>query len=309
MKKSIALAIVCALFATASFAAPKYTMGLIQLVEQPSLDEIRIAMLDELVKLGYGPDVLEITYQNAQNSPSLVNTICQKFVSRNVDVIVPIATTAAQGAAAATDTIPIVFSAVSDPLSAGVVKNLAKPEANVTGVSNAINPADTLDLADELTPGIKHYGIIYSTAETNSAHTAHVAEEEMTRRGLTYQEAIISSGAEVPAAITSLVGQVDAVFIPNDNTTATAMPLLSQIAIENKLPVYAAVDSLVRDGAIGTRGISYTELGQNTAKMIIRILNGAKIEDTPVEVMRGALVVINKNTADALGIDVSKYVK
>lgn len=309
MKKSIALAIVCALFATASFAAPKYTMGLIQLVEQPSLDEIRIAMLDELVKLGYGPDVLEITYQNAQNSPSLVNTICQKFVSRNVDVIVPIATTAAQGAAAATDTIPIVFSAVSDPLSAGVVKNLDKPEANVTGVSNAINPADTLDLADELTPGIKHYGIIYSTAETNSAHTAHVAEGEMTRRGLTYQEAIISSGAEVPAAITSLVGQVDAVFIPNDNTTATAMPLLSQIAIENKLPVYAAVDSLVRDGAIGTRGISYTELGQNTAKMIIRILNGAKIEDTPVEVMRGALVVINKNTADALGIDVSKYVK
>ena len=309
MKKTLALAAALAMLATAAIAAPKYTVGLVQLVEHPSLDEIRIAMLDELVRLGYGPETVEIDYQNGQNSPSLINTICQKFVSRNVDVIVPIATPTAQCAAAATDSIPIVFSAVSDPLVAGVVKNLDKPEANVTGVSNAINPADTLDLAEELTPGLKHYGIIFNTAESNSTNTTRKAEAEMTKRGLTYQEAVIASAAEVPAAINSLMGKVDAVFVPNDNTTATAMPLLSQIAIENKVPVYAAVDSLVRDGALGTRGISYTELGQITAKMVTEILNGAKVADTPVIVMRGSIVEINKDTAAALGVDVSKYVK
>ncbi len=309
MKKIAALALVFSMFASAALAAPKFTIGIVQLVEHPSLDEVRFAILDGLKTAGYGPETVEIDYQNGQNSPSLINTICQKFVARNVDLIVPIATPAAQGAAAATETIPVVFAAVSDPVDAGLVKDPEHPEANVTGVSDAIHPAKVLDLAEELTPGLKHYGVIYNTAEANSSNTARKAEAEMTRRGITFREAVVSTAAEVVPAINSLMGKVEAVYIPDDNTTALAMPLLSEVAKEHRVPVYVAVDSLVRDGGLATSGINYTNLGHQAAQMIIRVLNGAKIADTPVEVLLEASVVVNEETAEAIGVDVSKYVK
>lgn len=309
MKKSFILAAALTLAATTAFAAPKYTLGLLQLVEHPSLDEIRTAMVAEFEKQGYGPDVLKIDYQNGQNSPTLINTICQKFVAANVDIIIPIATPAAQGAAAATEDIPIVFSAVSDPIAAGLVKNPDAPEANITGVSDAINPTGTFDLADELTPGIKSYGIVYNTAEASSSSTARKAKAILTSRNIAFKEAVVSTSAEVPAAITSLIGKVDAVYVPDDNTTATAMTLLTEIANENKTPVYAAVDSLVRDGAIATCGASYTDLGAQTARMAIKVLEGTKVSDIPVETVKGNLIVVNEQSAEVFGIDVSKYVK
>ena len=309
MKKFFTACILSALCASSSLAAPKFGVGIVQLVEHPSLDEVRLAILAELKASGYGPDVAEIDYQNGQNSPSLISAICQKFVARGVGVIVPIATPAAQGAAAAAETIPVVFAAVSDPVAAGLVKDLARPDGNVTGVSDAIHPSNVLDLAEELTPGLKNYGIIYNTAEANSTNTVRKAEAEMSKRGIAFREAVVSTAAEVVPAVNSLMGKVDAIYVPDDNTTALAMPLLSQVAIEHKVPVYTAVDSLVHDGGLATSGINYTNLGRQTGQMIIRVLNGAKIADTPVEVLREASVVVNGETAAALGVDVSKYVK
>ncbi|MGI6076292.1 MAG: ABC transporter substrate-binding protein [Pyramidobacter sp.] len=304
-------AALCVLFSmnASLFAAPKHVVGIIQLVEHPSLDEIRTAIVDELNRSGYGPDVLEVDYQNGQNSPQMISTICQKFVSRGVDVIVPIATPAAQGAAAASETIPVVFSAVSDPVAAGLVKDAAHPEHNVTGVSDAMQPSKVFDLAEELTPGLKTFGVIYNTAEANSVNTVRKAEAELEKRGMAYREAVVSSSAEVVPAVNSLMDKVDALFIPDDNTVAVAMPLLSETAKERNVPVYAAVDSLVHDGGLATCGINYTQLGRQTAQMVIRVLNGSKIADTPVEVMKGANVVVNAETAKALGIDVSKYLQ
>lgn len=307
MKKLFTACMLLALSASAALSAPKFSVGIVQLVEHPSLDEVRLAILDELKAAGYGPDVVEIDYQNGQNSPSLISTICQKFVAHEVNVIVPIATPAAQGAAAATETIPVIFAAVSDPVAAGLVKDPAHPESNVTGVSDAIHPSNVLDLAEELTPGLKNYGIIYNTAEANSTNTAHKAEAEMTKRGIAFREAIVSTAAEVVPAVNSLMGKVDAIYVPDDNTTALAMPLLSQAAIEHKVPVYTAVDSLVHDGGLATSGINYTNLGRQAGQMIIRVLNGAKIADTPVEVLHEVSVVVNKETAAAIGVDVSKY--
>lgn len=307
MKKLFTACILMALCASAALAAPKFSVGIVQLVEHPSLDEVRLAILDELNAAGYGPDVVEIDYQNGQNSPALISTICQKFVAREVNVIVPIATPAAQGAAAATETIPVIFAAVSDPVAAGLVKDPAHPDGNVTGVSDAIHPSNVLDLAEELTPGLKNYGVVYNTAEANSTNTARKAEAEMAKRGIAFREAIVSTAAEVVPAVNSLMGKVDAIYVPDDNTTALAMPLLSQVAIEHKVPVYAAVDSLVRDGGLATSGINYTNLGRQAGQMIIRVLNGAKIADTPVEVLHEVSVVVNKETAAAIGVDVSKY--
>ena len=288
-------------------AAPRYAVGIVQLAPHPSLDEVRTATIDELNRSGCGPDVAEIDYQNAQNSPQMINTICQKFVARGVDVIVPITTPAAQGAAAAAENIPIVFAAVSDPVAAGLVKDLEHPESNITGVSNAIQPEKIFSLAEELTPGLKKYGIIYNTAETNSRNTVRLAEAELKKRGISWVEAVISGTAEVVPAVTSLMGRVDAVFVPNDNTTALAMTLLSEVAREHKVPVYAAVDSLVRDGALATCGINYTQLGRQAARMIIRVLHGTPISEIPVEVLRESSVVVNEETAGILGVDVSRY--
>lgn len=288
-------------------AAPRYAVGIVQLAPHPSLDEVRTAIIDELNRSGCGHDVAEIDYQNAQNSPQMINTICQKFVARGVDVIVPITTPAAQGAAAAAENIPIVFAAVSDPVAAGLVKDLEHPESNITGVSNAIQPEKIFSLAEELTPGLKKYGIIYNTAETNSRNTVRLAEAELKKRGISWVEAVISGTAEVVPAVTSLMGRVDAVFVPNDNTTALAMTLLSEVAREHKVPVYAAVDSLVRDGALATCGINYTQLGRQAARMIIRVLHGTPISEIPVEVLRESSVVVNEETAGILGVDVSRY--
>ena len=304
-----AAALSASVFASASFAAPRFSIGLVQLVEHPSLDEVRFAILDELKANGFGPDVVSIDYQNGQNSPSVINTICQKFVSDGVSLILPIATPAAQCAAAATDSIPIVFAAVSDPVAAGLVKDLEHPDRNVTGLSNAIQPAKVLDLAEELTPGIKNYGMVYNAGEVNSVSTVKKAQAEMKKRGFAFREAVITSSGEVATAVNSLIGKVDGFFISNDNTVALAMTLLSEIAVEHKLPVYAAVDSLVADGALATAGINYTQLGRQAAQMVIRVLKGAPSADTPVEVLAKTSVVVNWHTAAALGVDVSKYLK
>ncbi len=303
-----AVAVLAALLiGTPAHSEPVYRVGLIQQVEHPSLDEIRTAILEELENLGYGPDKVAIDYQNGQNNPAIINTICQKFLGDGVDLILPIATSAAQGAAAATQEIPIVFAAVSDPIAAGMVVDPDHPDRNVTGISNAIDPEGVLELAQELTPGIETYGLVYNTSEVNSVSTVNKAKAAMERRGLKWQEAVITGSHEVSTAVTSLLDRVDAFFISNDNTVAVAMTLLSQIAIEAKLPVYVAVDSLVADGGLATTGISYTDLGHRAARMAVRILEGAAIADTPVEIISGGVVAVNAETAAALGVDVSAY--
>lgn len=303
-------AVFCILLsASLSEAAPKYHIGLVQQVQHPSLDEIRTAIIDELKAKGFGPDVVAVDYQNGQNNPSSILTICQKFVGDRVDLILPIATAAAQGAAAAAADIPIVFAAVSDPVAAGLTADLSKPDRNITGVSDAIDAEKIISVAMQMTPGIKTFGIVYNAGEVNSVSAVRKAEKAIAARGLKCVEAIIANSSEVATAASSLVGKVDAYFLPNDNTIATAMPLLAQIAIDAKLPVYTAADSMVHDGGLATSGINYTQLGRQTADMVIRVLQGKKIADTPVEVLLKGDIIVNQATAKALGIDVSRYLK
>lgn len=288
------------------------TIGLLQLVEHPSLDEIRTAFTAQLEKdaKANGLDIV-IDYQNGQGDPTIINSICQKFVGNKVSLIVAIATPAAQGAANAitgTD-IPLVFSAVTDPVAAGLVENLQAPEGNITGTSDAIPVEDIFKLALELTPNIKTVGTVYSTSEANSKVVVQAAKEYLEKNGMELVESAVTSVGEVQTAIQGLKGKCDAVFIPIDNTVATAMETLSQEAIAMKMPVYAAADSLVNDGALASYGVNYTELGQKTAEMSLKVLQGAKISDIPVEVMKNNSVTVNSETAQAIGVDVSKYAK
>ncbi len=284
-------------------------IGLVQMMEHPSLDEIREAFLAELKAQGYDDSKVVIDYQNGQGDMGTLNTIAQKFVGDGVDMIVAIATPAAQAAAAATDSTPIIFSAVTDPVDAGLVSDLEAPDRNLTGTSDAIPVDRIFALADELTPGIKTYGLLYNNGESNSVSVIRDVKVALNAAGIAFEEASVINSSEVTTAAQSLVGKVDAIFSPIDNTVAYAMPNLAQIAIEAKLPVYVAADSMVNDGGLATVGVNYTQLGKQTAQMAAEVLSGKTVSEVPVQVLSEYATVVNPDTAAAIGVDVSKYVK
>lgn len=290
--------------------ARQVTVGLIQLVEHPSLDEIRTAITARLEEKAAenGLDI-QVNYQNAQNDTSTINTICQQFVANGVDVIIAIATPAAQGAAAAAQNsgIPVVFSAVTDPVAAGLVENMDAPEGNITGTSDAIPVEKIFALAQELTPEVESFGLIYNTSEDNSLSVIAQVKEYLDGKGVPYTEGAVTSAADVQTSARNLLGRCDAVFAPIDNTVASAMGVLADEAIQAKKPVYVAADSMVADGGLATVGVNYTNLGSQTADMALKILTGTPVQEVPVEVLRDNAVVVNPDTAAAIGVDVSKY--
>ena len=280
------------------------TVGLIQLVEHPSLDEIREAIEARLISAGaeYGLTV-NVTYQNAQNDQSMINSICRQFVNDKVDAIIAIATPAAQGAATSTKDIPVIFSAVTDPVSAGLVENMDAPEGNVTGTSDAIDVAKIFELADELTPGIQKIGFIYNKGEVNSVSVIKQASEYLDGKSIAYEEKTVTTAGEVQQTARALLETCDAIFAPIDNTVASAMNVLADEAIAVGKPVYVAADSMVNDGGLATVGVNYTQLGEQTADMALKALSGIAVSEIPVEVLKETTRVINKDTAAALGIN------
>lgn len=283
-------------------------VGLVQLLEHTSLNEIRDAFTSELEALAEEQGItVSIDYKNAQNDMSLISSICRNFVEDKVDVIVAIATPTAQGAKTATKDIPIVFSAVTDPVAAGLLENFDAPEGNVTGVSDAIDISSIFGLAEELTPGIKEYGLIYNKGEVNSNSVISSVKEYLDGKGIAYSERIVTNSGEVQQATRALLETCDGIFVPIDNTVAGAMNALAKEAKDAKVPVYTAADSLVEDGGLATIGINYTELGKSTAQMTINILTGTPISELPVMVMSEGRPVVNKETAEAIGVSVDKY--
>ncbi len=295
-----------------STEAKKVTIGLIQLMEHPSLDEIRTAIEAELnAKAAENGLEIAIDYKSGQNDHSTINSICQQFVGDKVDAIIAIATPAAQGAAtaAAGTDIPIVFSAVTDPIAAGLVENMDAPEGNITGTSDDIPVEKIFDLASELTPDVKSFGLIYNAGEDNSVSVMEKTKAYLDSKGLTYTEATVASTGDVQTAAQSLLSSCDAMFVPIDNTVASAMSVLANEAINAKKPVYTAADSLVNDGGLATVGVNYTNLGTQTADMALKILTGTPVSEVPVEVLKDNAIVVNTETAEAIGVDVSKYAK
>lgn len=299
-----------ALSAAAQEGKTEFTVGLIQLSEHPSLDEIRTAITAEFEakQAEYGITVT-VNYQNGQGDSTTINTICQQFVADGVDLIVAIATPAAQAAvAAAPADLPVVFSAVTDPIAAGLVENIDVPEANVTGTSDAIPVDRIFALAGELTPDAKNFGLLYCTGEDNSAAVIAQTKTYLDANGMTYVDGAVTAVGDVQTVTTNLVGKVDAIYIPIDNTVASAMSAVAEIANKAGVPVYVSADSMVADGGLATVGINYTDLGTKTADMALEILSGKPVSEVPVEVLTDNAVTVNSETAAAIGVDVSRYV-
>lgn len=281
-------------------------IGVIQLVEHSALDANYKGFVDGLAEAGYvDGDNIKIDYQNAQGEQANCVTIAQKFVNGRSDLIFAIATPAAQAAANLTKKIPILISSVTDPESAKLVKSNNAPGGNVTGTSDLTPCAAQMDLIKKLYPEAKTVGMLYCSSEQNSHFQIKFAEEACDKLGLKYIEATVSNSNEIQQVTQSLCGKVDVIYSPTDNMIAAGMPLVGQVALENKIPVIVGEEGMCRAGGLATYGINYYELGKQTAKMAVRILKGeAKPATMPIEYLDTCDFVVNEETAKVLGVKI-----
>ena len=312
MKKitKFTLAIVAlALAGTATFAKPKkqkvIKIGAIQLVEHPALDASYKGFVDGLKAAGYedGKNI-KLMYENAQGEQSNCVTIADKFISQRCDIIFAIATPAAQAVANKTETTPILVTAVTDPKTAGLVESNEKPGTNVTGTSDLTPCAAQIQLLKKLLPNTKKVAMLYCSSEENSRFQINLAKAECDRQGLTYVDATVSNTNEVQQVVQSLVGKVDAIYTPTDNMIASTMATVSLVTTPAKIPVITGEDGMVQGGGLATYGINYYELGKQTAKMAVEVINGKKPRDMPIQYLDKCDFTYNKETAAALGITI-----
>lgn len=285
------------------------TIGIVSISDHTSLTMIRESIIDQLAKDGYvDGETVTIDYQSAQGEQSNLKPICQKFSSKGYDLIIAIATPSAQMALGETTEIPIVFSAVTDPVSAELVDSMEQPGGNVTGTSDAIAITKIIDLAKQLTPNLKTLGAIYSTSETNSISVIEELKAYAAENDLTIVEAPITTSSELQDAASSLVGKVDAVFSPIDNTIANAMPAVTQVLDAAQIPYYVSADSMVMDGGFATNGINYVALGTETAAMVEDILGGADPATMPVRTIDETQIYINTDVAKRIGVEIPQEI-
>ena len=304
MKKLISVVLLLVVMSAGCSTAKtsdKYRIGIVQPVEHTSLNEIRETIIASLEASEYA-DKIEIIYKNGQGDGTNINTIVNQFIGEKVDMIIPITTGTAQIAAAATTEIPIVFAASSTPVEAGLVKSMDDTSGNITGVSDRIAVEDTLALAAKLTPDVKTFGLIYNQGEVNAVSGIDRAKAYLDANGYAYIESTIAVSGDLLQATQSLIGRVDAIYSPNCNTTASAMPVLAAEAINANLPVYVGADSMVIDGGFATVGIDYKMLGKQVAEMAIRIMNGETVAENHVETVKEHSNLINTTTAEGIGV-------
>lgn len=288
--------------------AKNYKIGVIQIMEHTSLNTIRDAVVAQLEELGYKDgENCTIDLQQANNDTSTVNQILDKFKADGDDIIVAITTPCATAAAAYSKDIPVVFSAVTDPVSAGLVKDFDNSgDENITGTSDKLDITKILDTALEITPDIKKLGFLYNTGELNSVECLKEVKAYCDGKGIEVVEGSATTATELSQAASKLFSECDAVFSPNDNTVAGAMGTVAKIANDAKKPMYVGADSMVQDGGFATVGIEYTDLGKETANMVDQILKGEKkATDIPIKVFNEDLsTYINKTTAKTIGITI-----
>lgn len=281
------------------------TIGILQFVTHEALDEINRGIVDGLEEAGYSGSTVKITQMNAEADQSKIQTMSQQLVSSN-DIVIGIATPAAQGLANATTGIPVVMGAISDPVGAKLVTNLEQPEANVTGTSNQIPIRQSVELIRRLTPQVKKVGVVYASSEDNSVSQVAEFKTIAAKEGLEVVEYAVPSTNEIAATMSVAVGNVDALFVPQDNTIASAFPIVVDAAKAANIPVYSSVDTMVAQGSLAAIAQSQYGLGQETAKVVVKLLAGQEVKDVPINIVDTGTPIINRQVADELGITLPK---
>ena len=285
-----------------------FRIGISQFITHQSLDATREGFVDELGKQGYieGKNI-EIDLQNAQGEQRNLKTISQQLAESS-DVVLAIATPSAQSLANTTQTTPVIFSAVTDPVSAKLVESREHPGGNVTGTSDQSSDAIStqINLIKKVLPKAKTIGILYTQSEPNSVVQKDEAKRLLEEKGFTVVEKTILDSNNVKAAAESLMTEVDMVFVPTDNIISSTMETVKQVSIKHKVPVFGGSTEMIAVGGLYNYGTNYEELGRQTARMLIRVLKGEKPENIAVELPEKLELHTNQEMADALGIDISK---
>lgn len=280
------------------------TIGITQLVEHPSLDKARGGFIKALEDNGYKDgENIKIDYQNAQNDMPTTQMIANKFVSDKKDLIYAISTPSAQAAYNATKDIPILITAVTDPVAAGLVKSIDKPEGNVSGTSDYISIDKNLELIKMFIPDAKTIGVLYNTSEVNSKIQVDTLKEYASKNNYKVVEKGVSSSMEISQAMSSLVGKIDVLYVPTDNLIVSSMPIVSKIATNNKVPVISSEDGSVKSGALACQGIDYEKLGYKTGELAIKVLNGEEISNIPVTMLDETQIIVNEDTLKSLSLE------
>lgn len=285
-----------------------FRIGISQFITHQSLDATREGFVNELAKQGYveGKNI-EIDLQNAQGEQRNLKTISQQLAESS-DVVLAIATPSAQSLANTTQTTPVIFSAVTDPVSAKLVESREHPGGNVTGTSDQSSDAIStqINLIKKVLPKAKTIGILYTQSEPNSVVQKDEAKRLLEEKGFSVVEKTILDSNNVKAAAESLMAEVDMVFVPTDNIISSTMETVKQVSIKHKVPVFGGSTEMVAVGGLYNYGTNYEELGRQTARMLIRVLKGEKPENIAVELPEKLELHTNQEMADALGIDISK---
>lgn len=306
MKRNLSLVLaVVLIFGCALSAYGKgYAVSVNQFVEHPALDAVLQGMKDYLKENGVE---VEFTVHNAQANMGTANQIAQQMIGEKSDLLVAIATPSAQATAQAIKKAPanlkrpFLFTAVTDPVAAGLVKDLENPGGNISGVSDLLPVQKHLEMVLEYKPTIKKLGVMYNAGEANSKATVERIKKLSKEMGFKVVDATAAKTADVYQAAKSLVGRVDAVFIPTDNTIVSALESVIKVGVQNKLPIFAADTDSVKRGAIAAMGFDYYKHGYQTGAMMEKILGGASPATTPVEFQKDLQLHINAKYADMMG--------
>lgn len=279
-------------------------IGITQLVEHPALDRAREGFIEGLKENGFVEgENLEVDFQNAQNDNPTSQTIASNFANDKKDLIFALSTPSAQAALNATQDIPIVFTAVTDAVEAGLVKSNESSENNATGTSDAIPVDKSLELIKKFVPDVKTIGVVCNTSEINSKLQVDALREAAEKEGIKVIDKGATQANEVNQAVAAVAKEADVIFAPTDNLVASSMPIITKVATENKIPVIGSEEGHVENGALACNGISYKELGKKAGEMAAQILKGEKQpSEIPVTTLDETETIINKSTMETLGI-------
>jgi putative ABC transport system substrate-binding protein len=279
-----------------------YKVAIVQLVDNAAFSEMISSFENKMRALGYSESRMTFDVKNAQGDMSTLNSICAKVKNSGYDLIVPIVTPATQAVVNQEPSAPVVFISVTDPVAAGIMTSMAKPDKGATGTSNIVPVDEIFTLAKKLTPSIKKIGILHSSAEKNAVLTAEKAKTYLTKNGFAYTESTVANSSEVQQAAKALAGKVDAIYVPIDSTVQSAMPQVVEAATASRIPVYGSDPVMVKSGALACVSVSNTQLGERSAEMADEILKGKAVSKVPAEALTKFQYVAGKNAAKALGL-------
>ncbi|HEF5783418.1 ABC transporter substrate-binding protein [Burkholderia multivorans] len=286
-------------------AAHAQTVKVLSIVDHPALDAIRDGVRAELKAEGYGDDKLKWEYQSAQGNTGTAAQIARKFVGDQPDVIVAIATPAAQAVVAATKSVPVVYSGVTDPVAAQLVKDWGPSGTNVTGVSDKLPLDRQVALIKRVVPKAKTVGMVYNPGEANSVVVVKELKEILAKQGMTLKEAAAPRTVDIGPAAKSLIGKVDVIYTNTDNNVVSAYEALVKVANEAKIPLVAGDTDSVKRGGIAALGINYGDLGRQTGKVVARILKGEKPGAIASETSSNLELFVNTGAAAKQGVTLS----